>query len=144
MTRFPAHFAHQGVWEGVYRHLAVDGTEEGRFRSRVTCEFPQKDGVIYRQTTELWTPEGTYSKAGFDGLDRGDHLFYDSPTFHGRSWETEGGHLMLNLIRKDEPGAYFVEIIIMGEGGKHRARTWHWFKDGQIYRRTLCEESRVA
>ncbi|KCZ99810.1 hypothetical protein HPO_02924 [Hyphomonas polymorpha PS728] len=144
MTRFPAHFAHEGIWEGKYRHLAVDGTEEGRFRSRVTCEFPQKDGVIYRQTTELWTPEGAYSKAGFDGLDRGDHLFYDSPTFHGRSWETEGGHLMLNLIRKDEPGAYFVELIIMGEGGKHRARTWHWFKDGQIYRRTLCEESRVV
>lgn len=144
MTRFPAHFAHEGVWEGKYRHLAVDGMEEGTFRSRVTCEFPQKDGVVYRQTTELWTPEGVYSKAGFDGLDRGDHLYYDSATFHGRSWETEGGHLMLNLIRKDEPGAYFVELIIMGEGGKHRARTWHWFKDGQIYRRTLCEETRVS
>lgn len=144
MTRFPAHFAHEGVWEGKYRHLAVDGTEEGSFRSRVTCEFPQVNDVVYRQTTELWAPDGTYSKAGFDGLDRGDHLYYDSATFHGRSWETQGGHLMLNLIRKDEPGAYFVELIIMGEDGKHRARTWHWFKDGQIYRRTLCEESRVG
>ena len=144
MTRFPAHFAHEGVWEGKYRHVSADGRDEGSFQSRVTCEFPQKDGVIYLQTTELWTPEGAYSKASFEGMDRGDHLYYDAPTFHGRSWEVEGGHLMLNLIRKDEPGAYFVEVIIMGEGGRHRARTWHWFRDGQLYRRTLCEESKVA
>lgn len=144
MTRFPAHLAHEGIWEGKYRHVAADGQVEGQFRSRVTCEFPMADGIIYRQTTELWTPEDAYSKATFEGHDRGDHLYYDAPTFHGKSWETEGGHLMLNLIRKDEPGAYFVELIIMGEGGKHRARTWHWFKDGQLYRRTLCEESRVS
>ncbi|MFN7053950.1 hypothetical protein [Hyphomonas sp.] len=144
MTRFPAHRAHEGIWEGVYRHIAADGSEEGRFRSRVTCEFPDDGNVFYRQTTELWTPEGAHSAASFDGLDRGDHLFYDTPTFTGRSWETEGGHLMLNLMRKDEPGAYFVEVIILGEGGRHRARTWHWFREGQLYRRTLCEESRTG
>ena len=144
MIKFPAHLAHKGVWEGTYRHVGADGQDEGRFRSRVTCEFPEADDVFYRQTTELWTPDGEHSIASFDGLDRGDHLFYDAPNFHGRSWETEGGHLMLNLIRKDEPGAYFVEVIILGEGGRHRARTWHWFRDGRLYRRTLCEETRVA
>lgn len=144
MQRFPAHIAHQGVWEGTYRHVSVDGSEEGRFRSRVTCEFPQEKGVFYRQTTELWSQDSVYSKAVFEGIDRVDHLFYDTPTFTGRSWETTGGHLMLDLLRKDEPGASFVEVIILGSDGCHRARTWHWFRQGQLYRRTLCEESRIA
>lgn len=142
-SRFPAHLAHQGVWEGTYRHIAVDGTEEARFRSRVTCDFPRTDDVFYRQTTELWAEDGTYSKASFDGVERSDHLYYDTATFYGRSWETIGGHLMLDLVRKDEPGASFVEVIILGNGGKHRARTWHWFADSQLYRRTLCEETRA-
>jgi hypothetical protein len=37
-----------------------------------------------------------------------------------------------------------VEVIVMGEGGQHRARTWHWFRDGRLVRRTLCDEQRVA
>ncbi len=143
-SRFPAHLAHRGVWEGTYRHIAADGAEEGRFRSRVTCDFPAAGDVFYRQTTELWAEDGTYSKARFDGVDRGDHLHYDAATFSGRSWETAGGFLMLHLDRKDEPGASFVEIIILGEGGKYRARTWHWFRGGQLYRRTLCEETRAV
>lgn len=142
MGRFPAHKAHQGVWEGTYRHVAADGREESRFRSRVTCEFPPAEGVFYRQTTELWSEQGDYSKVSFDGLDRGDHLYFDTPIFHGRSWETGSGPLMLNLVRRDEPGAYFVEVILLGEGGHHRARTWHWFRDGSLFRRTLCDETR--
>ena len=84
------------------------------------------------------------SFVGFDGFDRGDHLWFDTPTFIGKSWETQDGVVLLNLQRKDEPGAHFVEVIIIGDGGQHRARTWHWFKDGQLYRRTLCDEVRVA
>lgn len=142
-SRFPAHLAHRGIWEGTYRHIAADGTQESHFCSRVTCDFPGTSEVFYRQTTELWAEDGTYSKASFEGVDRGDHLFYDTATFHGRSWETGRSHLMLDLTRKDEPGACFVEVIVMGEGGRHRARTWHWFRDGDLYRRTLCEETRV-
>jgi hypothetical protein len=37
-----------------------------------------------------------------------------------------------------------VEVIVMGEGGHHRARTWHWFREGRLVRRTLCDEQRVA
>lgn len=144
MTSYPAHLAHEGVWEGTYRHVDADGNLEAIFRSRVTCEFPRSEGIFYRQTTELFGEDGTHTKASYDGVDKGGHLFYDAPTFYGKSWETDDGQLLLNLTRRDEPGAYFIEIIIMGEGGKHRARTWHWFRDGKLYRRTLCEESRVG
>ena len=99
---------------------------------------------FYRQTINLTHPDGSQTEAGFDGYDRGDHLWFDTPTFIGKSWETADGVVLLNLKRKDEPGAHFVEAIIMAEGGRHRARTWHWFKDGQLYRRTLCDETKIA
>ena len=71
-------------------------------------------------------------------------MWWDTETFHGSAWETHDGLVLLNLDRKDDPGARFFEIIMMGDTGEHRARTWHWFKDGQLYKRTLCNESRVT
>jgi hypothetical protein len=142
--RFPAHRAHEGVWIGTYRHLDAQGAVESMFASRVTCSFPKEAEVFYRQVTELTDASGKSTVASFDGIDRGDHLYFDSPAFSGRSWETPQGQILLDLSRKDEPGARFVEIIILGEGGLHRARTWHWFKLGKLYRRTLCDESRLA
>jgi len=141
---FPAHRAHEGIWTGTYRHVDAQGREEELITSHVTCLFPEEDGVFYRQIIHLTHPDGSVTEAGFDGVDKGDHLWFDTPTFIGKSWETQDGVILLNLQRKDEPGAHFVEAIIMGEGGKYRARTWHWFKDGQLYRRTLCDEVRKA
>lgn len=141
--KFPAHRAHLGIWEGTYRHMDLNAQQEELIRSRVVCEFPE-DEVFYRQSIHLTHEDGRVTEAGFDGYDRGDHLWFDTPTFIGKSWETDDGVVLLNLQRKDEPGAHFVEVIIMGEGGQSRARTWHWFKDGQLYRRTLCDETRIA
>ena len=141
--KFPAHRAHLGIWEGTYRHIDLKAQQEELIRSRVICEFPDGE-VFYRQRIHLTHEDGSVTEAGFDGYDRGDHLWFDTPTFIGKSWETEDGVVLLNLQRKDEPGAHFVEVIIMGEGSQNRARTWHWFKDGQLYRRTLCDEVRVA
>lgn len=142
--RFPAHRAHLGTWKGTYRHVDLFAQEEELIQSQVNCEFPDDGLVFYRQSIELKHADGSVTRAGFDGVDRGDHLWFDTPTFVGKSWETEDGVVLLNLQRKDEPGAHFIEVIILGEGGKHRARTWHWFKDGQLYRRTLCDEVRVS
>ena len=142
--RFPGHIAHQGTWTGTYRHLNAEGEQEQLIRSKVVCEFPASGGVFYRQSIELTHEAGAVHHAQFDGVARDDHVWFDTPTFIGRSWETKDGVILLNLQRKDEPGAHFVEAIIMADGGRHRARTWHWFKDGKLYRRTLCDETRLA
>lgn len=141
--KFPAHRAHLGTWKGTYRHIDLLAQEEELIQSQVICEFPE-DEVFYRQTIQLTHADGRVTHAGFDGIDRGDHLWFDTETFIGKSWETSDGVVLLNLQRKDEPGAHFVEVIILADGGQNRARTWHWFKHGQLYRRTLCDEVRVA
>lgn len=143
MIRFPAMRAHEGLWEGTYRHLNAAGQLEDEHRARVLCEFPTTGAVFYRQTIRFSWSDGRTRDAAFDGFIRGDAVWFDTPTFQGRSWETGDGLVLLNLARKDEPGANFFEIICMGEGGQSRARTWHWFRDGALYRRTLCDEVRV-
>ena len=141
---FPAHRAHAGIWKGTYRHLGADCALEAETASTVWCEFPEQGPVFYRQRIELVSSAGEVTRASFDGTARGDHLWFDTPTFTGRSWETADGVVLLNLQRRDEPGAHFVEVIILAEGGLRRARTWHWFRDGALFRRTLCDEARVG
>lgn len=143
-VRFPAHRAHAGVWEGTYRHLGANGETEELITSRVSCIFPDQGEVFYRQAIDLQHADGSRTQAQFDGQDRGDHLWFDTPTFQGKSWETPDGLVWLNLQRKDIPGAYFIEVIILGAGGDRRARTWHWFRQGALFRRTLCDEVRVG
>lgn len=142
---FPATRAHEGIWEGTYTHINAAAEIEDQHTTRVVCEFPDDDGeVFYRQRIRFEWPDGRTRDDMFEGVPKDGKLWYDTPTFSGVSWETQEGLVLLNLNRKDEPGAYFVEIIAMGEGGQHRARTWHWFREGQLYRRTLCNESRVG
>ncbi|MEO1100958.1 MAG: hypothetical protein AAFW65_03840 [Pseudomonadota bacterium] len=143
-ANYPAHRAHEGVWEGTYRHFNANAEQEELIRSRVICEFPEEGEVFYRQSIELTGETGEVHHATFDGIAKDDHVWFDTPTFVGKSWETQDGVVLLNLERKDEPGAHFVEAIIMARGGERRARTWHWFKDGALYRRTLCDEARVS
>ncbi len=142
MTGFPAMRAHEGVWEGVYRHLDAEGREIDRHDSRVVCRFPEAGPVFYVQEITFRWPDGRVRENRFDGVIEGDRVVFDTETFEGAAWES-GDLVLLHLNRKDEPGAYFVEVIALAEGGRARARTWHWFKDGALYRRTLCDERRV-
>ncbi|WP_299322188.1 hypothetical protein [Parasphingopyxis sp.] len=140
----PAMVRHEGVWEGTYRHIDADGTLLDRHAARIVCEFPGSGEAAYIQHNLFRWDDGREHRARLPGVYRDDKLWWDMPTFHGYAWETEDDVLMLNLTRRDEPGAHFVEIIILGDGGDRRSRTWHWFKDGALYKRTLCEEQRVS
>ena len=98
---------------------------------------------MYKRNQFTW-PDGRDYRVEFGGECRGDRIYWDTEDFAGYAWETDDGVILLNLDRKDDPGANFVEMIVMGAGGRHRARTWHWFKAGRLFQRTLCDESRVA
>jgi len=144
VSGFAATRAHEGVWEGVYTHINAQAEIEDRHLARVICEFPAHGETVYRQHIRFTWDDGRVRSDVFEGIERDGALWYDTATFHGRSWETEDGLILLNLQRKDDPGAHFFEIIAMGETGEHRARTWHWFKDGKLFRRTLCDEVRIS
>lgn len=121
----------------------ADGALVDQHDSRVVCEFPAEGPFAYIQHNHFLWPDGREVRATLPGVFRDGRLWWDLPTFAGCAWESDG-LILLDLQRRDEPGAAFKEIIVMGETGTHRARTWHWFKDGALYRRTLCDETRFA
>ena len=143
MTAFHAMRAHEGVWEGTYTHLDDSGAEVDRHGARVVCEFPASGDPFYVQHITFTWPDGRVREDRFDGVIDGDTVRFDTPTFTGKAWESDRV-VLLHLDRKDEPGVHFVEAIILAPDGQTRARTWHWFKDAALIRRTLCDERRVG
>lgn len=140
----PALFAHEGLWDGVYRHLDAGGQLIDQHRMRTRCEFPATGEVAYIQHNHLIWPDGRENRLSFGGVFRDGRLWWDTDRFHGHGWETFDNVLMLTLHRKDEPGVRFTEMIQISDDGESRARTWQWFRDGTPFKRTLCDEKRVS
>ncbi len=141
---FPSILRHEGVWRGTYLHLDPSGGLIDRHESEVRCEFPDDSDFAYVQHNRFTWTDGRESTATLEGVLIGERLWWDAPTFSGWAWETREGLILLDLERKDEPGAKFQEIIVLAPDGLSRARTWHWFRHDGIYKRTLCDERRVA
>lgn len=135
---------HQGTWQGIYRHVDAVGAPIDQHRVTIRCEFPAEGPHVYIQHNHFVWDDGREQRAVLPGVLRDGKLWWDVETFHGYSWETHDGILLLNLTRKDEPGANFFEMITIGATGQFRSRTWQWFRDGKLYRRTLCDEERVS
>ncbi|TRW15334.1 hypothetical protein FMM06_14810 [Glacieibacterium frigidum] len=140
----PSMARHEGVWEGIYRHVDLDGVLLDTHRVTVRCELPDDGPYPYIQHNHFVWEDGREHRATLPGILRDGRLWWDVETFHGYSWETLDGILMLNLTRKDEAGANFFEMITLGSTGEHRSRTWQWFRDGKLYKRTLCDERLVS
>ncbi|CAM3816465.1 DUF3598 domain-containing protein [Litorimonas haliclonae] len=139
----PAMMKHEGVWEGVYTHLDPNAKILDKHKVRIGCEFPDSGEFVYIQHNHFIWDDGREYKVDLPGIYRDGRLWWDTETFHGSAWQTKDNLILLNLNRKDDPGAHFFELIALGDTGEHRARTWHWFKDGKLYKRTLCDEWRV-
>jgi hypothetical protein len=136
----PSMLRHAGLWQGTYRHLDAQGQLVDQHQASVRCVFPADGPFAYIQHNHFTWADGREVRAELPGVLRDGRLWWDTPTFAGSAWETAEGVILLKLDRKDEPGAHFVEVIVLGPTGTHRARTWHWFRDGALYRRTLCDE----
>jgi hypothetical protein len=139
----PAIMRHEGTWEGIYRRIDLDGAIVDRHRARIICTFPESGPYAYIQYNEFTWDDGRTQRAELPGILRDGKIWWDLPTFSGYAWETLDGVLLLHLTRKDEPGATFIEAIVLAPDGRSRARTWHWFKSGRLYQRTLCDEARL-
>jgi len=139
----PAMLNHQGIWRGVYTHLDTDSAIIDQHSAQVECEFPETGQFAYIQRNLFTWPDGREQRAVLPGVLRDGKLWWNTDSFSGCAWETDFNVILLKLDRKDEPGASFFETIVMGGTGTDRARVWQWFRDGKLYKRTLCNEYRV-
>jgi len=140
----PAMRGHEGSWEGVYTHIDTQAKIIDKHKVCIRCEFPKDGPYAYIQHNHFIWEDGREYRVQLPGIYKNERLWWDTDTFRGSAWQTKDNLILLNLDRKDEPGTRFFEIIAMGETGQHRARTWQWFKEGKIFKRTLCDEWKVS
>lgn len=140
----PAMLRHEGVWEGTYRVVDLDGRIVDEHASRVECRFPDNGPYVYAQRNRFTWPDGRVYEAEFGGVLRGERIYWDTDRFSGYGWATQDDVVLLTLDRKDRPGETFTEVIVLAPDGSHRARTWHWLRDGRLFQRTLCDERRIS
>jgi len=136
----PSILRHEGVWVGEYQHINIVGEIIDQHRSRVECVFPDTGDEVYIQKNSFTWEDGREQTSEFAGVLEGERIFWDTLNFRGYGWVASPTIFLLELDRKDQPGASFSETIVLGSSGRDRARTWHWFKDGKCFQRTLCNE----
>ena len=109
-----------------------------------SASSPDDGPFAYVQRNLFTWNDGREYRVEFGGELRDGRIWWDTERFSGYGWATRDDVVLLTLDRKDEPGSSFTEVIVLSPDGEHRARTWHWFRDGRLLKRTLCDEHRVA
>ncbi len=144
----PILIRHEGEWSGLYTTVDNAGIVRDQHQSHITCRFPDEAAYPYYQTNRYtWPAEnGTEEKVEeyqFPGEYRDQSLWFNTERIEGRAWEADNHIVILKFAYKDIPDAYVYEMIHISACNNHRGRTWHWFKQGEIYQRTLIKEQRV-
>ena len=138
----PALLLHEGTWCGRYRTVDLDDNVVDEHASRVECVFPDAGPFHYVQHNTFTWDDGRTREVEFGGVLRDERIWWDTDTFSGYGWSTADDVVLLTLQRRDLANTSFTEVIVLGGDRQSRARTWHWFRDGTFYRRTLCDETR--
>ena len=139
----PVLVRHEGDWAGTYTVIDNDGNIIDKHESHITCQFPEDAPYPYFQTNRYKWSEEKVQEYQFPGAYRNKKLWFDTERINGYAWEADDSIVILYFSYKDIPDAYIYEMIHISPCNNHRARTWHWFKNHEIYRRTLIKEDRV-
>lgn len=137
---------HEGEWAGTYIVTDPDGKILDQHSSHLTCSFPADEPDTYYQMNRYTWPDGRVEEhkfpAMFDPVRK--EVSWDTPRIKGHAWEIDNQTVMLTWVYKGNTETDLLyEMIQISEDGKHRARTWHWFKNGELIKRTLIKEKRV-
>jgi hypothetical protein len=134
---------HAGDWVGEYIYVDADGNIIDRHKSHLTSSFPTEGEYQYFQINRYTWPDGRTEEHQFPARYAMGEIYWDTPRIKGKAWETYGTVMLTWTYKEDPTSDYLFEMIQISECGNHRARTWHWFKDGQLFKRTLIKETRL-
>lgn len=134
---------HEGVWEGTYIYVDRDGQIIDQHASTVTCSFPQDGEFDYRQLNEYSWSDGKTQTLDFPAIHVDGEIRFDTNRLKGHAWEVDHRTILLTWVYQGEEDLFLYEMIHLSADGNHRARTWHWFVDDELDRRTLIKETRV-
>lgn len=134
---------HEGEWEGQYIHVDLDNKELDRHRSHLQCLFPTEGPFAYHQINTYTWDDGRREEIHFPAVYRDKRIWWDTERIVGGAWEIDPRTVVLTWTRKDLPGSYLYEQIQISEDNAHRGRTWHWFENDRMFKRTCINERRI-
>lgn len=147
-SAFPQLARHEGVWEGWYRYIDVNGEQIDAHRSRLVCRIPDETPSLYHQTNHYQWEDGSEEVRDFKGVIQGNRLVFDNDIIKGwAAQEPLDEHqrtMLLHWVRCGEPNIYLYEMIQLSDCGRFRTRVWQWIEDGQTVKRTLIDEQKVS
>ncbi len=135
---------HEGEWEGVYIHVDPHNNVLDQHKSYLQCTFPQSGPYPYHQINTYTWDDGRREVIHFPATYRDGRIWWDTERIFGSAWEIDPRTVVLTWNRKDEPGTYLYEMIQISQDNAKRGRTWHWFHNDELYKRTCIKERRVA
>ncbi|HVL80550.1 MAG TPA: DUF3598 family protein [Actinomycetota bacterium] len=135
---------HEGIWEGTYTFVDREAKVIDRHASRLTCSFPEDPSTPYHQTNEYTWEDGRTERIEFPATYADGRLHFDTERIDGVCWEVDDHCIVLHWVYKADRSVTLYELIHLDDSGNNRSRTWHWFKDGVCFQRTLIDEHRVS
>lgn len=134
---------HEGEWEGTYTYVDSDGKIIDRHDCFITNSFPPEGEFAYHQTNRYRWDDGREQVIQFPATYKDGKIYFDTERINGYAWEVDERTIVLTWRYVKNPQEYLYEMIQLDDSGSHRSRTWHWFRDGICYQRTLINERRV-
>ncbi len=142
-AQMPVLARHEGDWEGIYIHVDPDNREIDRHVARLQCRFPDSGPYAYYQiNTYIWA-DGRTEELHFPAVYRNKAIWWDTERIYGSAWEIDHRSVVLTWTRKDLPESYLYEMIQISADDAHRSRTWHWFVEDRLIKRTCIAERRT-
>ncbi|MBO0603007.1 DUF3598 family protein [Sporosarcina sp. E16_3] len=140
----PVFARHEGEWKGVYTVVDPKGNVIDQHDSYLTCNLREDDKEYpYFQTNTYTWADGRSEKISFPGSYKDKHIIFDTDRINGHSWEIDENTIVLTWKYVSEPNNYLYEMINLSPDGKHRARVWQWFENGELTKRTIIKEEKV-
>jgi hypothetical protein len=143
----PVVAAQAGVWQGEYVHFDEAHREIDRHRSKLVCRLFDGEARLAQSNIYDWA-DGTREVRYFDGRLRGDRIIFDNVNIDGwaapLAMDATDRTIMVLWVRAGEPDFRYYEMITVAEDGKAKNRTWHWYRKGRLFQRTLINEELVT
>jgi hypothetical protein len=139
----PVLVRHEGDWVGTYTLVDLEGKILDKHESHLTCQFPEDGSYPYYQINRYKWSDGKQEEHQFPGTYHDKCLWFDTERMQGKAWEADDSIIILRFSYKTAPDMGLSEIIQISPCNNYRARTWHWYKNNQIIRRTLIQEERL-
>jgi hypothetical protein len=139
-----------GVWAGEYVHFDVEHREIDRHRSKLIARLikgPDGNERFVQSNIYDWA-DGSREIRFFEGDLKGDRIVISNVNINGwvapLAMDETARTIMVLWTRAGEPDFRFYEMITTSEDGLAKNRTWHWYRKGRLFQRTLINEVLVT